>query len=923
MKPNDTAALGLFWAKTVTSPSLDSCPDTQPLAPLYKPVLHHFLDVAASALAWQSARPAFIDRLGARIGVNQDCLIQTSAFLAGLHDLGKISRSFQAKRPDLWPEAGLGRQVRVPERAHWRNTALLLRAGPLQDKLFGLFPGILGKDTDCLAPLIAAVAGHHGQPPTADELNAKPNDAAHDPQLGAECVGLARVAFQLLREIVGPCPLSGLTSLAAFKAWSWSLSGLVTLSDWIGSDAEHFPLQPVETPLPDYWALAQTQAKEALLGKGLMTSPIFSAPTLGRVSPLASRSPRPLQAFANAFEPAEGQQLVILEDTTGAGKTEAALVLAARMMAAGKGEGVFFALPTMATANAMYERLAGAYAALFIDGAQPSLVLAHGRAGLSVPFQASVGSPLANGHLEEETASRFCASWIADSRKKCFFADVGAATIDQAFLAVLRKKHLTLRQLGLGGRILIVDEAHCFDAYMNEEMYTLLELQAMLGGSAIVLSATLTLKQKQNMAEAFGAGLGLRDAGDLREEIVSRDYPLATSVEAGGVSEHAPGFDVSLRRRVSVRRLGSREEAVTEALNAAADGAAVAIICNAVDEAISVHAEIRAHFGEKAHLFHARFAQSDRQAIEDEMLLRFGKAGTKEGRSGHVLVATQVIEQSLDLDFDLVISDLAPIDLLIQRAGRLWRHADKRPPATRPIAGPMLMVVSADPGAVSGADWLEPVLGKAAFTYRDPAILWRSAREAFSKGLIETPGDFRPMIEAVYTEADLSDVPPCLRARAQRAQGEASGQGSLGRLNVVDLQAGYAGLSGQLSADEDIGTRLGEPTVTLRLARSEAGRLVPWSNTADPATAWAMSEIRVRTKWLGISLPVADDEPRAALRKHWPEWEQQIPVAIVNDRGCVDFGRGSAADFRYHDTIGFRRNGENSPEDALVDFIHK
>jgi len=914
MKPDDTAALGLFWAKTVASPSLDACPGSQPSGSLFKPVLHHFLDVAASALVWQSSRPAFLNRLGARIGVNPECLIQTSAFLAGLHDLGKISRSFQAKRPDLWPEAGLGRRLPVPERAHWRNTALLLRAGPLQDALFDLFPGIPGRDADYLAPVIAAVAGHHGQPPTADDLTAKPNEATHDPQLGAECVELARLAFALLRDVVGPRPLPELKSLAAFKAWSWSLSGLVTLADWVGSDAEHFPLQPVETPLPDYWAAAQARARAALLGKGLMTSAIFSTPTLSRVAPLASRSPRPLQAFANAFDPAEGQQLVILEDTTGAGKTEAALVLAARMMAAGKGEGVFFALPTMATANAMYERLAGSYAALFVDGARPSLVLAHGRAGLSVSFQASVGSPLANGPLEEETAARFCASWIADSRKTCFFADVGAATIDQAFLAVLRKKHLTLRQLGLGGRVLIVDEAHCFDAYMNEEMHALLKLQAMLGGSAIVLSATLTLTQKQEMAAAFGTGLGLRDADDLRNDIACQDYPLVTSIEAGGVSEHAPGFDVSLRRRVSVRRLGSRGEAVAEALNAAADGAAVAIICNAVDEAISVHAEIGAHLGEKAHLFHARFAQSDRQAIEDEMLRRFGKAGTKEGRAGHVLVATQVIEQSLDLDFDLMISDLAPVDLLIQRAGRLWRHADTRPPATRPIAGPTLLVVSADPEAVSGAEWLEPVLGKAAFTYRNPAVLWRSAREVFSKGLIETPGDFRPMIEAVYRQADLSDVPPCLRDGGQRAQGEASGQGSLGRWNVVDLQEGYAGLPGHLSADEDIGTRLGEPTITLRLARSEAGRLVPWSQASDPATAWALSEIRVRTTWLGMSQPVADDPPRAALRKHWPDWEQQIPVAIVDEQGGVDFGRGNAADFRYRDTIGLTRIGEDSSD---------
>ena len=175
----------------------------------------------------------------------------------------------------------------------------------------------------------------------------------------------------------------------------------------------------------------------------------------------------------------------------------------------------------------MYERLANTYQTLFENSTSPSLVLAHGRSKLSEAFRAIVNTANTANGSEGETASAFCAQWIADDRRKAFYADVGAGTIDQAFLSILPKKHLTLRQYGLAGRILIVDEAHCFDAYMGEELSALLELHAQNGGSAIVLSATLSLKQRRDMAKAFAKGLGLRDPDDLSDKLCSKAYPTA------------------------------------------------------------------------------------------------------------------------------------------------------------------------------------------------------------------------------------------------------------------------------------------------------------------------------------------------------------------------------------------------------------
>ena len=382
-----------------------------------------------------------------------------------------------------------------------------------------------------------------------------------------------------------------------------------------------------------------------------------------------------------------------------------------------------------------------------------------------------------------------------------------------------------MRQYGLAGRILIVDEAHCFDAYMGEELSTLLELHAQNGGSAIVLSATISLQQRRDMAEAFAKGLGLRDPEDLSDQLCSEAYPLLTSATIGGVQECESGFDSALRRSVTVERLPDRITAETRVLSAAKEEAAVLVICNAVDEAIAVYESLVGQVDnpDHIHLFHARFAQSDRQVIENDVLRRFGRDAKATDRAGHILVATQVVEQSLDLDFDLVISDLAPVDLIIQRAGRMWRHLDKRPPESRPVESPHTLIVSPDPDQVEDQNWLEPVLGKAAFVYQNAGVMWRSAKALFDAKRIDTPESFRPLIEYVYAN---EDVPTPLQEKQIEDEGKEMGNRSLGRFNVVDLEGGYGSLPTELSGTEDIGTRLGEPTVTLRLARIEEGRLV-------------------------------------------------------------------------------------------------
>jgi CRISPR-associated endonuclease/helicase Cas3 len=268
-------------------------------------------------------------------------------------------------------------------------------------------------------------------------------------------------------------------------------------------------------------------------------------------------TPTPLQRFVAECAISGTPQLFILEDITGSGKTEAALFLARRMMTEGAGKGFFLALPTMATSNAMFDRLAEkpsptefpVYRRLFEQSAEPSIVLAHSARHLSETFMKSiVNSEQGESEYEEseETAAAQCASWLADNRKKALLADVGVGTLDQALLAILPSRFQSLRLFGLAGNILIVDEAHAYDPYMNMLLQNLLTFHGAMGGSAILLSATLPQHIRQAMLNSFAKGIGIE-----AQAIESNDYPLATSIShENGVGETS--IEAMPQRKTSV-----------------------------------------------------------------------------------------------------------------------------------------------------------------------------------------------------------------------------------------------------------------------------------------------------------------------------------------------------------------------------------
>lgn len=826
-------------------------------------VVHHSLDVAAAAAA-------LVPLLRAPTPIPT----ATLTALIALHDIGKFTRTFQAKVEALWPPA-LGTFSRPPPGFPHDAAGYVLLSGPLADKIEPLFAN--WRTRARRAPLLRAITGHHGRPPP------EPQNDLPERVACPTCLAAAAACVEALLELLSPPPLPTLDD-AAHAALAWWLAGLTTLSDWIGSGRWFAPVDArTHADLGVYWrCIAQKRAMQALAEAGLVPSPVVTRSGMAALFPEIAL-PRPLQRWAETTALPDGPALFVIEDATGSGKTEAALVLAHRLIAAERSQGVFFALPTMATANAMYSRLEEAYSRLFAPGSRPSLVLAHGRRTLNPRFTDSVLLSAADTALPagadpaDQPAGAQCAAWIADDRRKVFLAEIGVGTLDQALLAVLPARHAMLRLVGLTQRVLVVDEAHAYDAYMGEELKRLLQFHAALGGSAIVLSATLTARQRAELAASFRAGLDLRTANGAAATI----YPLVTTVSVAGVTSQGVSMAEGLVRRVTIERV-DRVDAVADALAAAVRaGAAVAWVRNAVDDAIAASQLLRAR-GLDPLLFHARFAMGDRLDRESQVLHRFGRRATAADRRGAVLVATQVVEQSLDLDFDLMVSDLAPADLLIQRAGRVWRHAGRE----RPFAGPILLLLAPEPVADPPQDWLGGELRRTGAVYGDHALLWRSARALLDAGAIAAPDNIRALVEAAYDRDAPGAEPPGLARATDRARGKWFAERGVALQNLLDFDAPYNREAGLWEPDVRTPTRLGEPQVTMRLALIENGQVVPWCADPEPQRAWALSEVSVRAARLSGPAP---DRAAAALietvRQRWPRWDRETPVLVLRQAG--------------------------------------
>jgi len=621
----------------------------------------------------------------------------------------------------------------------------------------------------------------------------------------------------------------------------------------------------------------------------------------------------PLQVLAETIGFGAGPQLLIAEEITGSGKTEAAIVLSHRLMREGRADGLYFALPTMATANAMYERVKRVHRRMFAEGERPSLILAHSSrrmADLGLE-RTTRDSPYPSG---EDTASVDCTTWLGDNRKKALLAPVGVGTIDQALLGVLAARHNTLRLFGLHRHVLIVDEVHAYDPYMSRLIERLLELQAALGGSAVLLSATLPLVLRRTLTRAFMRGLSIPDV-----TLASLEYPLVTHAAREGVHEVAIPSRAGTERHVVIEFIGGTQEAVDLLVEAAESGQCACWVRNSVNDAIEAFELLRSRLrSEQIILFHARFTMGDRLAIEGKVIDWFGPGFGPHDRHGRVVVATQVVEQSLDLDFDVLVSDIAPIDLLIQRAGRLHRHtrgADgTRLNGTDTRGQAVFHIVSPPWDDAPKAGWVKNAMPRTARIYDDHGRLWLTARVLHGRGAIIVPAEARLLIESVYGEDVESEIPVGLQSASIKAEGLDDAQKAMARLNAINIQHGYAITENQWLPDTVMPTRLGDPTTTLRLALEVDGRLTPFHR--GEVYAWELSQVNVLSAMVASRI---EGEHEAAIRTAEAEmpdggrWSQTLVMEQCEAgwKGRALDSKGRTVSVFYQSDIGLtvRRDG--------------
>jgi len=835
--------------------------------PAYHLLPYHCLDVAAVGWHLLSPDKPMCKQLAKQLQVTPEWLRTFFVFCLVLHDLGKFARAFQGLKQDLSSEL-VKANSRMSYTERHDSLGFCLWRETLRTKLS--FSESVGDEwLTHFEPWLEIVTGHHGMPPkkklcTRIFFEIEDEQAALDFVQDAAVLFISELDFQ---------PLLDKALKARLKSVSWQLAGVAVLADWLGSNQEYFNYCDKPQDLKAYWdEIALKKAEEAI--GALPKSPEISAfQCIENLFPFIQQ-PTPLQHYA-ATEPLTDQpQLFILEDVTGAGKTEAALILTQRLMAQGLADGLYIALPTMATANAMYKRLGSVYQKFYQSDSEPSLILAHGARELSRDFQDSIllanqlktDDDYLNGKNEEDqelSATAYCNAWLADSRKKALLADVGVGTLDQALLAVLPARHQSLRLLGLGRKVLLVDEVHAYDSYMQKLLDALLEAHARQGGSVILLSATLPQTMRETLVNAFHKGLG-EDAPALSEPA---QYPLATHTPAVTVEQPIDTRE-AVKRTVNVQRLNSEEEVLAQIRLAADAGQCVCWIRNTVKAARQSYQNLLdgGIAAEQSSLFHSRFAMIDRQQIENSTLERFGNNSTPEHRKGQVLIATQVVEQSLDLDFDLMITDLAPIDLVIQRAGRLRRHirdehGNRLEHGAQDQRGvPVLYLYSPAPSIDANADWLKPDHAGTQAIYPHIGQLWLTAKNLLEQGQFTMPGDARDLIEGVYSGEAEDEIPTVLLDASMQAEGKAMVQKSMADLNVLKLNKGYTRSSGDWDEETRIPTRLTEEeTVSVALAILENGQLKPYANAER--YAWALSTVK---------LP----------EREWKKAQQQIPANL-------------------------------------------
>jgi len=687
-----------FWAKTTT----DDLPGVS--------VSHHMINVGlvAENLAKHYAH------LLKHFKMNPE----ETALLAALHDIGKISQGFQGKCAKWLEQTGL-KEISTAE--GWLN----FEKDHAKVSQFTVQNLLLQENLKASSSIYWAVApgAHHGYLHRPGErglqeiVGMKKDEWEHERQ---------RVARQLIEVMAGTLPKAEINRESAHLWW---LAGLISVADWIGSDETYFPADQ-DLDLNE----SKQRAQDAVKAIGFALPEPRSGLDFKK---LFSFSQNDLQR--KAVDAITEPGIYVIEAPMGMGKTEAALACAYRLICEGKASGIYFALPTQATSNRIHLRVDDFVRKVWPDGMDTRLI--HASSWLTE----SLGqpAPAATTKGKESDDARAGRDWFA-SAKRALIAPFGVGTVDQALLAVVAAKHFFVRRFGLAGKVVILDEVHSYDFYTGTLIRVLCETLEKLGCTVILLSATLTPERRTAL-------LGKSDIPEIA------DYPLISGRQSNGAFITPRPAQAPEEKKVHVAFV-ENEYALHDAWKLAGNGACVLWICNTVSRAQSVYTELEVLAQKQTEspalgLLHSRFPYFRREELETCWMELLGKAS--KNRRGCVLVSTQIVEQSVDLDADLLVTELAPTDMLLQRIGRLWRHPREVRSVERAECWILKENATLDELRTMSKANIRKALGAKAWVYA-PYVLLRSldiwsARDGRD---IAIPTEIRNLLSTTYDDRD-------------------------------------------------------------------------------------------------------------------------------------------------------------------------
>jgi CRISPR-associated endonuclease/helicase Cas3 len=774
--------------------------------------------------------------------------------LAFLHDMGKTNRGF-------WQRQFPGCRIV----GHLRPLLAFDTAPGLAGSL-GRAANILG-DPDLAAALLA----HHGSPVNACAAHdAAWWDARADYDPLAQLDRLIAIAAQRFPDGFATPPTELPPPAVALFA------GLLTLADWIGSDPDRFPLDGLESGARrERSAIAATTAVQHM-GLGADAA-LKDAARSADFKTAFGFTPHPAQTAAGGVN---DSTLTILEAETGSGKTEAALWRFLRLFAAGKVEGVYFALPTRTSAVQMESRIGRFLDRVF--GAR------------TVPVTLALPGYIRSGGIEGRLIDRWTvlwpddpgdtlrdARWASEAPKQFLAARIAVGTVDQALMAGLKSRHAHLRAACLSRSLLVVDEVHASDTYMTGLLAQVLDNHRAAGGHVMLLSATLGAAARTRLTG------GHRQAPPRLAEAEALPYPALHGLGNAGSGQPSrqKTVDIDIRGTIDDPAALARS-----ALDAASDGAHVIVLRNTVGGAIAVQqaledltqdASLLWHVAGRPALHHGRFAAEDRRLLDTGIESAFGK---DRDRGGCVAVGTQTLEISLDLDADLMITDLAPMDVLLQRLGRLHRHGGRdRPPGyKRPravLSVPAKRDLTPFLGRVARRHGLGPSNREATGgVYANLPALEATWAELAARGSISLPRDNRVLVErATHPEA----LEAIVQAKGWQAFWSKREGGRIADTlqalrNALNLSLPMQELE-EFATDERLATRLGGRDLLLPLPHGTPGAFgAPITTLRLPG--WMAPDVPPDTV-----LAIAEDEDGCfTLSLTWPECK--APVTLHYDR---------------------------------------